>query len=53
MKSNKNVRVQYDKLSGAYDSLLATQSWWSKLACKIVWGFPNAVYTERLLARLP
>jgi ubiquinone/menaquinone biosynthesis C-methylase UbiE len=53
MSQDQRVRAQYDKLSGGYDKLLATQSWWSKLACKIVWGFPDTAYTERLLADLP
>jgi ubiquinone/menaquinone biosynthesis C-methylase UbiE len=53
VKNNEQVRSQYDKLSGRYDNLLATQSWWSKLACKVVWGFPDTAYSERLLAYLP
>jgi ubiquinone/menaquinone biosynthesis C-methylase UbiE len=53
MENNENIRAQYNKLSGRYDNLLATQSLWSKLACKIVWGFPDTAYTERLLAYLP
>jgi ubiquinone/menaquinone biosynthesis C-methylase UbiE len=52
MENNENIRTQYNKLSGKYDNLLATQSLWSKLACKIVWGFPDTAYTERLLAYL-
>jgi ubiquinone/menaquinone biosynthesis C-methylase UbiE len=51
--SNKRIRAQYDKLSDRYDNLLAAQSRWSKLACKIVWGFPDTSYTERLLTYLP
>jgi ubiquinone/menaquinone biosynthesis C-methylase UbiE len=53
MKNNENIRTQYNKLSGGYDNLLTTRSLWSKLACKIVWGFPDTAYTERLLAYLP
>jgi ubiquinone/menaquinone biosynthesis C-methylase UbiE len=53
MKKPERVRSQYDKLAGGYDRLLATQSWWSKLFCKVVWGFPDTAYTEGLLARLP
>ncbi|MDR1205824.1 MAG: class I SAM-dependent methyltransferase [Peptococcaceae bacterium] len=53
MKNMERVRSQYDKLSGWYDQLLAAQSLWSKLVCKIVWGFPDTAYTARLLAYLP
>jgi SAM-dependent methyltransferase len=53
VKNIEHVRSQYNKLSGGYDNLLATQSWWSKLACKIVWGFPDTAYSERLLTYLP
>jgi ubiquinone/menaquinone biosynthesis C-methylase UbiE len=53
MKNEEHIKKQYNKLSGGYDNLLATQSWWSKLACKIVWGFPDTAYTERLLKCLP
>jgi ubiquinone/menaquinone biosynthesis C-methylase UbiE len=53
MKNNERVGAQYNKLSGKYDNLLAAQNWRSKLLCKIVWGFPDAAYTERLLAYLP
>jgi ubiquinone/menaquinone biosynthesis C-methylase UbiE len=53
MQNHKCVRKQYDKLSHSYDSLLDAPSWWAKLAYKIVWGFPDAAYTERLLSWLP
>jgi ubiquinone/menaquinone biosynthesis C-methylase UbiE len=53
MPNSKRVRAQYNKLSDRYDNLLAAQSRWAGLACKIVWGFPDAAYTERLLSYLP
>jgi ubiquinone/menaquinone biosynthesis C-methylase UbiE len=53
VKNSEQVRSQYNRLSGGYDNLLAMQSWWSKLFCKIVWGFPDTAYSERLLAYLP
>jgi ubiquinone/menaquinone biosynthesis C-methylase UbiE len=52
-ENHERVKAQYDRLSGGYDNLLATQSLRSKLACKIVWGFPDTAYSERLLSRLP
>lgn len=53
MQDSKRIRKQYDKLSHGYDHLLDAPSWWAKLACKIVWGFPDTTYTERLLSWLP
>jgi ubiquinone/menaquinone biosynthesis C-methylase UbiE len=53
MAEDERVRAQYDKLSGAYDDVLAAQTWWARLACKVVWGFPDTAYTERLLEYLP
>jgi ubiquinone/menaquinone biosynthesis C-methylase UbiE len=53
MQTDERIKSQYNKLSGGYDDLLARQSRWSKLAFKIVWGFPDTAYTQRLLAYLP
>ena len=43
----------YRNGAGLYDQLLSTESLWSKLACKLVWGFPDTAYTEGLLNRIP
>jgi SAM-dependent methyltransferase len=53
LKPKEQIREQYNNLSGGYDAMLSAQSVWAKLAGKLVWGFPDALYVERLLSYLP
>ncbi|MDR0511086.1 MAG: class I SAM-dependent methyltransferase [Rikenellaceae bacterium] len=43
----------YRKLAGGYDAFLGEGNLWTRLACKLVWGFPDSAYAGRLLACLP
>jgi ubiquinone/menaquinone biosynthesis C-methylase UbiE len=52
MNQKEKIRKQYDALSGGYDSSLSVQSARGKIACKLVWGFPDSAYTDRLLSYL-
>lgn len=47
------VNDRYRKGAADYDSLLSAGSVWSKLACKVVWGFPDKAYAGRLLDWIP
>lgn len=49
----ETIKDRYRRGVNQYDALLSTQSIWAKLACRLVWGFPDTAYTDGLLARLP
>ena len=53
MDRKNEIKERYKKGSGKYDELLSTQSWWARLGCKVVWGFPDTAYAEDLLDRIP
>ena len=49
----EKINKSYKSLAARYDAMLAANNWWSKLLCKIIWGFPDTVYTKRLLDWIP
>ncbi len=53
MERQEIISDGYRKGAGLYDQLLSTKSIWSKLACKLVWGFPDTAYVEGLLNQIP
>ena len=53
MSRQENISKSYRKLASKYDSMLSTKSWWSRVLCKIIWGFPDTAYTKHLLELLP
>ena len=53
MNRKEKIHSRYKKGAFAYDSLLSTKSVWSKLACKMVWGFPDTAYAGKLLDWIP
>lgn len=53
MNRQEEVRNGYKRGAKSYDSLLSTQKLWAKLACKLVWGFPDTAYTNKLLDCIP
>ncbi len=54
MNRQDSINKSYKGLAARYDSMLATNNWWSRAFCRIVWGFPDtAVYIKPLLALLP
>ena len=53
MERQIEVQESYKKGAGRYDDLLATQTWWAKLGCRMVWGFEDTAYASRLLRWLP
>lgn len=53
MNRQEEVHNSYHRGAKSYDNLLSTQSLWAKLACKLVWGFPDTAYAGKLLDRIP
>lgn len=53
MEQQEKIHNRYKQGAGTYDSLLSTESLWAKLACKMVWGFPDTAYASRLLDWIP
>jgi len=53
MNRQEEVHNGYHRGAKFYDNLLSTQSLWAKLACRLVWGFPDTAYTGKLLAWIP
>ncbi len=53
MDRQKRIEDSYRKAAGHYDGMLGVSAWWSKLFCRLVWGFEDTAYTVRLLSRLP
>jgi ubiquinone/menaquinone biosynthesis C-methylase UbiE len=53
MKRKAKIRAGYKEIAGGYDTLLSTQNLWAKLACKLIWGFPDTAYAGKLLSLLP
>ncbi|QOX64885.1 class I SAM-dependent methyltransferase [Anoxybacterium hadale] len=53
MERKDVIFKRYQKGAGLYDRLLSTDSLWSTLACKLVWGFSDTVYANRLLKWIP
>lgn len=53
MDQKELIYKRYQKGAGLYDRLLSTDCLWSALACKLVWGFPDTAYTNRLLKWIP
>jgi ubiquinone/menaquinone biosynthesis C-methylase UbiE len=53
MERQEQIQSGYKKGASRYDALLSTQSIWSKIACKVVWGFPDTAYVGRLLSWIP
>lgn len=53
MKRQIEVQESYKRGAKRYDDLLATQTWWAKLGCRVVWGFEDTAYAPRLLRWLP
>lgn len=49
MNQQEKIHNRYKQGANTYDSLLSAKSLWAKLACKIVWGFPDTAYANKLL----
>lgn len=53
MDRQQRIEASYRKAAGHYDHMLGVRGWWSRLFCRLVWGFADTAYTERLLAWVP
>ena len=53
MNRQEVIHNSYHRGAKSYDHLLSTQSIWAKLACKLVWGFPDTAYAGKLLDWIP
>ena len=53
MNRQEEVHNGYKRGAKSYDNLLSTKRLWAKLACKLVWGFPDTAYTNKLLDCIP
>nr|WP_319487738.1 methyltransferase domain-containing protein [uncultured Caproiciproducens sp.] len=53
MNRQEKVHNGYKCGAKSYDSLLSTKRLWAKLACKLVWGFPDTAYAGKLLNWIP
>jgi ubiquinone/menaquinone biosynthesis C-methylase UbiE len=53
MRHEATVQQAYDGSAGSYDDMISLRSWWAQLAVKLVWGFPDTAYSNRLLDGIP
>lgn len=53
MNRQEEIHNSYHRGAESYDNLLSTHSLWAKLACRLVWGFPDTAYAGNLLDLIP
>ena len=47
------IQSAYDSIAKPYDDMMTLRSIWSRLLVRLVWGFSDTAYSEKVLAWVP
>jgi ubiquinone/menaquinone biosynthesis C-methylase UbiE len=53
MERKDKIKNGYKKVSNIYDDYITGRKLWSKIITKIIWGFNDKAYSEKLLENIP